>query len=115
MHNGITEVPVERALADLMQVIKTLREKMLPYFEGDADALADHSFKNRLASFRRVLIFQVNSILDEHGANPGGDGFTRAGITFDMITEDLKDFGIVKTPDGKMFTFEKAEDAAIDA
>lgn len=106
-NNALEGVPMERALRDLVRVIATLKQRLAPYFDG---VDTSKQLEMELGSYRRVLLFQVNALLDVHGPNPGGGGMTRAGLAMDILTEDLKLFGIIRTEDGQMFTYEKIEE-----
>lgn len=103
-------MPLVGELHDISVLISVLSEYLQAFLEGEEPQETYHSSKSRYGSLRRSLLNQINTIIDSADKFPGGPGAdAREAILMDVITSDLRRWGIVQTEDGKMFTFAPSE------
>lgn len=101
---------VESALADLRVLLQAFDEVMDAYFSDEFDGDEIHPWEHKLKAMRRVLLYQANSIVYVYGAANDSDLSMRARLLWEVHSETLEKYGIIRTEDGKLFTFKRDDE-----
>lgn len=106
---------MEGSLHDLSVVVSLLTRTLDPYFDGETDSEEWRTWESKFKSVRRVICERVNSTLDLYEARADGKGSSlRGSMLLDMMETDFARFGIHRTADGKLYTYEASTGAARD-
>lgn len=100
---------LESALAGLKTTLWAFDQVMDEFFNGEAPEEDTRTWQMRLTHMRRVLLSQVNDIVDLHGAPDAPGVSVRSQLMWEIHTTSLEKYGVVPTEDGKCFTFAKVE------
>lgn len=119
---GIGESTLQRSLGHLRVTLLAFDTLLDGHFSGEADEGDTKTNQHRLKSASAVLLKLANDIVDEFGpiedpTLPEGLSAIelsrlreRVALLWSVYSESLEKYGIVKTDDGKAFTFTKNEE-----
>lgn len=105
---------MERALAHLKHTLWAYNIAMEPWVENDDKVEGEERiWEHRYAHLRRSLLKMANDIVDEYGPSDEVEQLAetypnrrlRVEHLWEVYSTMLEMWGIVKTEDGKMFTF----------
>lgn len=118
---------VQRELAHLRVTLLAFDNLLDKHFSGEEDEGEARTNRSRLGSARAVLLKLANDIVDQFGpfedpTLPEGLSEVemrslrdRVALLWDVYSDSLEKYGIVKTEDGKMFTFAKTDEEPSNA
>lgn len=109
-----TERTLERALTELKHLLWACNTAMMPWTDHDESTDGEEkTWEHRYSHLRRVLLKFANDIVDQYGpvneANKVEETYPNRRMRVEQLwsvySTMLENWGIVRTADGKLFTF----------